>query len=53
MEDSKAKFDKVFSEYIRKRDTNNGFFRCISCGGLLPYELADMVATDWIVYNWC
>ena len=41
MEDSKAKLDKVFSEYIRKRDTNNGFFRCISCGGLLPYELAD------------
>ena len=39
--DLKAKLDKVFSEYIRKRDTNNGVFRCISCGKLLPYEQAD------------
>ena len=39
--DLKAKLDKVFSEYIRKRDTNNGVFRCISCGRLLPYEQAD------------
>ena len=39
--DLKAKLDKVFSEYIRKRDTNNGVFRCISCGKILPYEQAD------------
>ena len=39
--DLKAKLDKVFSEYIRKRDTRNGVFRCISCGRLLPYEQAD------------
>ena len=39
--DLKAKLDKVFSEYIRKRDTNNGVFRCISCGRILPYEQAD------------
>jgi len=37
----KAKLDKVFSEYIRKRDTKNGVFRCISCARLLPYEQAD------------
>lgn len=39
--DLKAKLDKVFSEYIRKRDTYNGVFKCISCGKLLPYEQAD------------
>ena len=39
--DLKAKLDKVFSEYIRKRDTRNGVFKCISCGRLLPYEQAD------------
>ena len=39
--DLKAKLDKVFSEYIRKRDTHNGVFKCISCGSMLPYEQAD------------
>ena len=39
--DLKAKLDKIFSEYIRKRDTRNGVFKCISCGRLLPYEQAD------------
>ena len=39
--DLKAKLDKVFSEYIRKRDTRNGVFKCISCGRILPYEQAD------------
>ena len=39
--DLKAKLDKVFSEYIRKRDTHNSVFKCISCGRVLPYEQAD------------
>ena len=39
--DLKAKLDKVFSEYIRKRDTRNGVFKCISCGRIIPYEQAD------------
>ena len=39
--DLKAKLDKVFSEYIRKRDTRNGVFKCISCGRILHYEQAD------------
>ena len=39
--DLKAKLDKIFSEYIRKRDTRNGVFKCISCGCILPYEQAD------------
>lgn len=36
------KLDKVFSEYIRLRDTMpNGYFRCISCGKIKPYPQAD------------
>lgn len=35
------KLDKVFSEYIRLRDSMNGYFRCISCGQIKPYEQAD------------
>ena len=40
----KAKLDKVFSEYIRLRDSKNfGFkaFKCISCGQIKPYAQAD------------
>lgn len=35
------KLDKVFSEYIRLRDSMGGYFRCISCGKIKPYEQAD------------
>lgn len=35
------KLDKVFSEYIRLRDSNGRFFKCISCGNLKPYGQAD------------
>ena len=37
----KDKLDRVFSEYIRKRDTKDGYFICISCGRRLPYGQAD------------
>ena len=41
----KAKLDRVFSEYIRLRDTEgrtkDGFFKCISCGQIKPYSQAD------------
>lgn len=36
--------DQVFSEYIRLRDSKgSGFktFRCISCGRILPFAMAD------------
>lgn len=40
-----ARLDRVFSEYIRLRDsfaTQAGlYFRCISCGRILPYAEAD------------
>lgn len=36
------KLDKVFSLYIRLRDTmTNGCFRCISCGQIKPFDKAD------------
>lgn len=37
-----AKLDIIFSKYIRLRDSNGkGYFRCISCGRVLPYSQAD------------
>ena len=36
-----SKLDRVFSEFIRLRDSKNGYFKCISCGRILPYEQAD------------
>lgn len=37
-----AKLDKVFSRYIRLRDCMpNGYFRCISCNEIKPFEQAD------------
>lgn len=36
------KLDKVFSLFIRYRDTMpNGYFQCISCGQIKPFEQAD------------
>ena len=40
--DLKARLDKEFSLYIRLRDTMpNGFFKCVSCGQIKPFEQAD------------
>ena len=37
-----AKLDKVFSEYIRLRDTDeNGFGRCISCNKIIHWKDGD------------
>lgn len=34
--------DKLFSLYIRLRDTDeNGYFKCPTCGRILPWEKAD------------
>ena len=36
------KLDRIFSQYIRLRDTMpNGYFKCISCGKIKPYDQAD------------
>ena len=40
--DLKAKLDKEFSLFIRLRDCMpNGYFKCISCGQIKPFEQAD------------
>lgn len=36
-----AKLDKAFSRYVRLRDSSGGYFKCISCGQIKPYEQAD------------
>ena len=65
--DYTAKLDRIFSKYIRLRDSSNGVFRCISCGRILPIEKADCghffsrthMATRWNEDNchaecsWC
>lgn len=35
------KADRVFSKYIRMRDSEDGFFVCCSCGQRKPFEQAD------------
>lgn len=35
----KKDLDKVFNAYIRRRDTHNGMFKCISCGQFKPARL--------------
>lgn len=38
------KLDRIFSEYIRLRDSRAygyKYFRCISCNKILPFEMAD------------
>ena len=33
-----AKAQKIFNAYIRQRDSQDGYFTCISCGKTLPVE---------------
>lgn len=40
----REKLDKIYSRYIRLRDSKKyefKYFRCISCGRILPYEQSD------------
>jgi len=49
------KLDRVFSEFIRKRDTNNGFGRCCSCGAFKPYSELDcghFINRKWRATRW-
>ena len=39
---SKAVLDRIFSEYIRRRDADeNGYIKCISCGHIVRWENSD------------
>jgi hypothetical protein len=33
-----AKAQKVFNAYVRQRDSDNGYFTCISCGQVKATE---------------
>ena len=49
------RMDKVFSEYIRKRDSRDGYFTCCSCGHRKPYNLADaghFINRRWMALRW-
>ena len=50
-----AKLDKLFSKFIRLRDSSNGFFKCCSCRQLKPYEQADcghFINRRWMTCRW-
>lgn len=50
-----SKLDKIFSEYIRLRDSKNGMFKCCSCGQLKPYSQADcghFINRRWTATRW-
>jgi hypothetical protein len=36
-----AKAQKIFNAYIRQRDSENGYFTCISCGQTKTIDLMD------------
>ena len=49
------KLDIIFSKYIRLRDSNNGVFRCCSCGQIKPYASADaghFINRRWMATRW-
>jgi hypothetical protein len=48
---AKGTFWRVFSQFIRKRDTSKGYGRCISCGKVISYETCD--AGHFIPANEC
>ena len=35
------KAQRIFNAYIRRRDSENGLFTCISCGQVKPIEVMD------------
>ena len=36
-----TKMDRLFSEYVRLRDSKDGLVRCISCNKIVPWKLSD------------
>ena len=39
---SKSTLDRIFSEYIRRRDADDrGYVKCISCGTVVPWKQSD------------
>ena len=50
-----AKLDRLFSKFIRLRDSKNEMFKCCSCGQLKPYEQADaghFINRRWMATRW-
>jgi len=53
--DLEKKLDKVFSKYIRERDSLNGVFICCACGQVKLYEQADaghFINRRWRATRW-
>jgi len=51
----KNKLDRLFSEYIRLRDTRNGYGRCITCDKVIVYNNCDcghFISRNKITTRW-
>jgi len=49
------RLDKVFSEYVRKKETKNGWGKCVSCGTPKSYEQLDaghFINRKWRATRW-
>lgn len=47
--------DRVFSKFVRLRDSGNGIFICCSCGQLKPFAQADaghFINRRWMALRW-
>lgn len=49
------KLDKVFSEYTRKKETKDGYGKCVSCGVFKDYSQLDaghFINRKWRATRW-
>lgn len=49
------KLDRIFSQFIRLRDSSDGYFVCCSCGAPKPYEQGDaghFINRRWMALRW-
>ena len=49
------KIDEAFSEFIRRRDTKDGWGKCCSCGAIKAYEQLDaghFINRKWLATRW-
>ncbi len=51
----KKKLDKIFSQFIRLKETNQGWGRCVTCGKLKPFGELDcghFISRRYTKFRW-
>lgn len=52
---AKRRLDRIFSRYIRLRDTQDGYGKCCSCSKIITYEEGDaghFINRRWLATRW-